>query len=213
MANFIQRLFGGGRPKGAKDWFAQASGRDLVWSDHGPLITQGGISVGDPTDGHGNLIQHGPVEAGQLQVLTATDAAHPNDTNANALLWLEATGSLPVSKGQEIGFGVDAASFALGDAALQDGFQDFSAHLHDEGEGDSFDWVQPHIQASANFAKWVTLPIGDIRMFLVSTRRDGGLAAVSLYGADGQLSGVLIDIMGRVGDLRYLDKDLPPRRS
>ncbi|WP_179380621.1 hypothetical protein [Jannaschia marina] len=201
-------LLGGDRT--AQAWLRQVSGRALVCSDHGTLsFPDGRLSAGDASDGRGKLLRDGPAGTAEARVLTATDRSHPNDAGANSLLWLEVSGTRPVATGRRLGFGTDVATLALTDGYGADAFRAFSARLRETGPGDSFDWLEPQITATSNFAKWTGIPGTDARLFLFTTRADGGYEAVWLLDKDGGLSGILIDIMGRTGDLKYLDKLLP----
>jgi len=127
----------------------------------------------------------------------------------NYLIWIGFTGETPVATGETLGFGVDAAMFALG--ALEGGqaFVDLGERNIDAGKGDSHDFILPHIDQPHDYAKWLPIPGSRERIFLVSTGSDGGGQATWLIDANGATSGILIDIAGRASDGRYLDKLLP----
>ena len=193
----------------ARDWLARAGERSLAWTDHGALtLPSGRLFVGDPTGGGAyHMTATGAVE-GPLRLLTARDPDAPNP-DANALIWLEAGGTPPVATGTRLGFGVDGATLALGSVEAGEAFTALEEIELDAGRGDNFDWIMPHIQISNDFAYWLGVPPGDERMFLATTRADGGYEAVWLLDADGAVSGILIDISGRASDGLYIDTTLP----
>jgi hypothetical protein len=196
-------------PHSAQTWLARQSEREesAVWTQLGELtLPSGRIFVGDPTSGHDDHMQ-GARAAGvaRLEAWTFQD----RETSANHLIWLEAAGTVPVSKSQMLEFGVDAATIGLGDANTGDLFSALTDRELDAGRGDNFDWIMPHIQESQHFAKWLTIPPNDLHMLIASTANDGGYAAVWLHDTSGALSGILIDITGRTSDQLFLDKLLP----
>jgi len=158
-------------------------GQECKWKKLGPLaLPSGRIFVGDPTGGHDGHMNG--AQAVGADALTAW-AFQDRSTGENHIVWLEATDALPTHKGAQLDFGVDA------------------------GRGDSFDWLVPHLQISPNFSSWVKVPPAGLPMLLISTRADGGYAAVWLLDAQGTLCGILIDISGRASDQLFLDKLLP----
>ena len=192
----------------ARIWLVESAARPGNWHDHGQLaLPSGSIFVGDPTWGDDYHIRDPRRLDASLQVFTRT--APEGD---NLLIWLEANGNRPAKTGDKIEFGVDAATIALGDLGAGQALVDLGTTLQDQGKGDSFEWLMPAIQEQRNFARWLPIPPADQPIFLVSTGNDGGYAAVWLLDERGALSGILIDIMGRQPDLKFLDTLLPAAR-
>ena len=192
----------------AREWIVETGARKGVWKDHGPIgFPSGRMFVGDPTWGDDyHLRGHMPVPDVPVRVWSYSEGG-----GINFSIWLEAAGTLPASRGEALNFGVDAAVLALGDLETGEAFVALGERRLDAGKGDSFDWIMPHIQAAANFAKWLPIPPDNQPMFLATTNNDGGYAAVWLYDAGGALSGILIDLRGRASDLKFLDVLLPDK--
>ena len=187
----------------ARDWLLEASGHSAEWRGFGPLsLPSGSIFIGDPSwgdDHHMRGAQAVSVDTLGVWLLVAKDGAQVHAA------WLEADGGTPAGRTETLSFGTDSAYFAFGD--LQTG-QDL-VDLRDLGlpeAPDSFEFFLPHIQNFGFTGKWLTVPPSDRPVFAVETKRDGGLEAVWLHSSSGGLSGILIDITGRAGDGRFLDK-------
>lgn len=193
----------------ALGWLTGASEREGVWRDHGRIeFPSGRLFVGDPTsssDQHMRDPRAAPAAAGQLY--TFGDGRD----GQNYLIWIQFSGQTPVSKGEVLGFGVDAATIGLGSVEAGQALIDLGERNLDAGKGDSFDFLIPHIQATQHFAKWLPLPGSNTSIFLVTTGNDGGLEASWMHDSSGAVSGILIDIRGRSSDGLFLDKLLPIR--
>ncbi|MFK7938711.1 MAG: hypothetical protein AB8B82_04985 [Roseovarius sp.] len=187
----------------ARDWIVNAGQRTGTWRDHGRLaLPSGRLFVGDPTWGDAYHLRGAkPAPADAVHVWSFGKGRN----GLNYAIWLELAGTTPVKRGEMLEFGVDAAVLALGDYATGQAMVDLGDALIDAGKGDSFDWISPHIQASANFAKWLPIPPQGQQMFLATTNNDGGYGAAWLYDDAGALSGVLIDLRGRASDQTFLD--------
>lgn len=201
-------------PATARGWLAAAAARDgCVWRDLGALaLPSRRLFIGDPTWGDDyHLRQTASVEMDALRVWVLDSGPNPStyEAHANTLVWLEALGTPPATRGAALDFGVDAACFALGDVEAGHAFTRLTDHEAAAGRGDSFEWIQPYIQERPHVARWLEIPPDGKRMFVASTGRDGGFAATWLHDRDGALSGILIDILGRAGDGRFLDTLLP----
>lgn len=189
----------------ARGWIDTASARPGEWREHDGLdLRSGRIFVGDPTWGDDYHIRDPRPLTGTLRVFTRSEP-----DGANLLIWLEANGNSPTQTGEQIEFGVDAATIGLGDLAAGQALVALGEARQDQGQGDSFEWLMPFLQEQQHFARWLPIPPGDQSIFLVSTGNDGGYAAVWLLDSTGALSGILIDIAGRKPDLKFLDKLLP----
>ena len=190
----------------ARQWIAEQSAHQAEWTDHGPLsLDSGKIFFGDPTWGDEYHIRDPrPAPAPELRVWTL-DAP---DGRA-LVVWLEATGNAPVSRGPQADFGMDAAMFAFGDLAGGQALVTLGEQLQDEGKGDSYAWLWPQIESDRYYAKWLPIPPDDKPIFVVGTGMDGGLGAVWLLDQTNAVSGLLIDIAGRASDGRFIDLLLP----
>ncbi|MBU4612533.1 hypothetical protein IMZ29_18875 [Achromobacter sp. GG226] len=204
-------------PATAREWLSLTCERPYTWRRAGDLaVPSRRIFVGDPTWGSdAHMEQQGAVSIDSLAVWVLSSGSDPSPykTDVNGLLWLEANGAVPVAVGHRLDFGVDAACFAVGDVATGQAFTELTDLELDAGRGDSFEWIQPYIQAFPHYARWVSVPPAGLPMFVVSTGNDGGFAAAWLHDAAGALSGILVDIQGRASDRKYLDTLLPARSS
>jgi hypothetical protein len=212
----FKKLFSRASPvSAARTWLSNASERDFEWADLGELaLPSGGIFVGDPTGGHDyHMRATATVEVQALHVWAFHSGAERPDFEArtNTLIWLEASGAQPATRGLSLDFGVDAACLAFGDLETGHAFTRLSDIEYEAGRGDNFAWLMPYIQELPHYAGWADIPPEGLRMFIASTGNDGGFAASWLHDAQGGLSGILIDIGGRASDKTFLDTLLPPR--
>ena len=172
------------------------------WEQHGVLsLPSGSIFIGDPSYGddyHMRGQTQIAVESLNIHVLTGTN---PKRTIA---LWLESAGTVPVTAGHRLGFGVDSAYFAFGDA---DSGQDIAniGNLGIPKIPDGFEFFLPHVIDGGFAYKTLGVPPNDRPVHVIGSNRDGGLEAVWLYDTAGDFSGILVDIEGLLPERKFLD--------
>ncbi|WP_114961532.1 hypothetical protein [Tritonibacter mobilis] len=202
-------------PSAARVWLKEVSERDFVWKDLGVLaVPSQELFVSDPACGSDYHMRHtASVEAVELHIWVLESGLDHKGfhDHTNGLVWLEANGNRPFTRGTELGFSVGSASLGIGNIEAGQAFTRLTDYELDAGRGDSFDWISPFLQEKPHFARWLEIPPDRHRIFVASTSNDGGFAAVWLHDAHDLLSGVLIDIAGRASDRLFLDKLLPDR--
>ncbi len=225
--NLLRKLLGLDPPSGlpaqpedtpttARGWLAAAAARDgCVWRDLGVLaLPSRRLFVGDPTWGT-TITCARPHRSRWTRCRSGYSIrvrTHPL-TRRTPTPWSGWRGWAHRRRrgGRRWISAVDAACFAVGDIEAGHAFTRLTDHDAAAGRGDSFEWIQPYIQERPHVARWLVIPPDGKRMFVASTGRDGGFAATWLHDRDGALSGILIDILGRAGDGRFLDTLLPER--
>ncbi|MGH1367647.1 MAG: hypothetical protein ACRBCL_03455 [Maritimibacter sp.] len=189
-------------------WLQSQSETNGHWKAFGTLdFPSGQIFIGDPTwgdDYHIRWPQKAPADSVDVYVYRRLDGT-------NLMVWLEVAGTTPATRGDSYDFGVDAASFALGDLSGGQALVALGERWQDMGRGDSFEFIAPHLQSSRTPAKWLPIPGSNTRIFLAGTGTDGGFAGVWLYDKNGALSGILIDIRGNPKTGKYIDTALPKK--
>lgn len=204
-------ICGGAHGETARDWIIEMSGREGEWIDYGEIIFPSGqIFIGDPSwggDYHMRGAKELPVD--HLRIwMYVSEASNPK-VNQVQTVWLEALGTTPKKISSKISFGTDSAYFAFGDARV--GYE--LTNIGDLGIAqlpDSFEFFLPHIQNYGFTGISLEVPPNNSRVFAVETKRDGGLEAVWTEDVNGEFSGILIDVTGRVSDGIYLDKLIRP---
>ena len=195
----------------ARDWIVQTSGREGEWIDYGDIsFPSGQIFIGDPSwggDYHMRGVKELPVD--HLRIWMYVSEAQNPEVNQVQTVWLEALGTTPKKIRSAISFGTDSAYFALGDARVGHDL----TNIGDLGLAklpDSFEFFLPHIQNYGFAGISLEVPPNNFPVFAVETKKDGGLEAVWTEDANGEFSGILIDIAGRAFDGSYLDKLIKP---
>ncbi|MGB0845024.1 MAG: hypothetical protein ACPGVN_09810 [Alphaproteobacteria bacterium] len=186
----------------AREWIKTVTERASVWQQHGTLkLPSGDIFIGDTSWSDDYHMQGAKaVPAKELDVWL-----HLSEGRKYVLsVWLEADGGVPVSISNDLGFGVDSAYFSLGDKTAGQALVDIGEQKIPDVTN-SFEFFLPHIDKFGFTALWLDVPPTNIPVFSVETKQDGGLKAVWTNDANGDFSGILIDIRGRESDGLYID--------
>lgn len=200
----------------ARSYLARLSERQGEWIDHGVIeFPSGEIFFGDPTYGDDYHIRDprsAPAPTAHLWTYSY-DFVWQGDGSTgtqNGIVWIEVSGEKPVRKNERVGFGADAAVIGLGDLDGGRALVALGERWQDAGKGDSFEFLMPILQEGPYmFTKKIPIPQSDTAIYLVTTGTDGGFDAVWLYDADGEVSGILIDIAGCESDLKFIDTLIP----
>lgn len=186
-----------------RNWIVSQSGHDATWQNFGTIsLPSGKIFIGDPSFGRDYHLRGArEVQVSELDIWLLIS----NSRNQVHTVWLEANGNHPSGISASIEFGTDSAYFALGDLSVGKDLANIG-NLKNPEFYDSFEFFLPHIQDGGFAAIRLSVPPRNAPVVAIETNRDGGLKAVWAEDADQNLSGILIDITGRVGDNLYLDK-------
>lgn len=205
-----------GAEEGALSYLADLSERQGEWVDHGDIeFPSGKLFFGDPTYGDDNHIRDPrttPASTARLWTYSYDFIWQGDGSKGsqNGTLWLEFSGETPVRKGERISFGADAAVIGFGDLIGGTALVALGERWQEAGKGDSFEFLQPFfLDGPHMFTRKVEIPQSDEAIYLATTGTDGGFDAVWLYDANGDVSGILVDIAGRESDAKFIDTLIP----